>query len=120
MVKAVRGAVSLDENTETELQEKVSLLFREVLSKNSISTEGIISIIFSQTPDITFNPDKALRMNNEIRDIPLFCTQEAACEDFPQKMMLRVLITFNSGLPGAAQPVYMGQAAVLRKDLKDQ
>ena len=40
MVKAVRGAVSLDKNTEIELQEKIDILFRELLIKNNIKTGG--------------------------------------------------------------------------------
>ncbi|MDC7231792.1 MAG: chorismate mutase [Spirochaetales bacterium] len=117
MVKAVRGAVSLDQNTEKDLQQKVDSLFNEVIIKNNIKTHSIVSIIFSQTPDITFNPAKALRMTNDLKETPLFCTQEPVCEDFPQKMMLRILLTFNSDLPGTAKPIYMGEAAGLRKDI---
>lgn len=117
MVKAVRGAVSLDQNTEEELQSKVDVLFKELLIKNNIKTDSIVSIIFSQTPDITFNPAKALRISNNLTETPLFCTQEPVCEDFPQKKMLRILLTYNSDLPGKAKPIYMGDAAGLRSDL---
>jgi len=117
MVKAVRGAVSLNENTEMELQSRVDILFKELLIKNNIKVDSIVSIIFSQTPDITFNPAKALRISNNLTETPLFCTQEPVCEDFPQKRMLRILLTFNSDLPGTTKPIYMGEAAGLRKDL---
>lgn len=117
MVKAVRGAVSLDKNTEIELQEKIDILFRELLIKNNIKTDSIVSIIFSQTPDITFNPAKALRISRNLTETPLFCTQEPVCEDFPQQRMLRILLTFNSDLPGTAKPIYMGDAAGLRRDI---
>ena len=117
MVKAVRGAISLDENTESDLQEKVSKLFGEVIVKNNIRIESIVSIIFSQTPDVSYNPAKALRVSRNLTETPLFCTQEPVCIDFPQKMMIRLLLTYNSDLPGSAKPVYMGDAAVLRKDI---
>lgn len=119
MVKAVRGAVSLDKNTEEELQKKVDSLFNEVLIKNNIRIDSIVSIIFSQTPDITFNPAKALRISNNLTETPLFCTQEPLCDDFTQKRMLRVLLTFNSDLPGTAKPIYMGDAAGLRSDISE-
>lgn len=119
MVKAVRGAVSLDKNTEEELLNKVDILFNKVLIKNNIKIDSIVSIIFSQTPDITFNPAKALRISNNLTETPLFCTQEPICEDFTQKKMLRILLTFNSDLPGTSKAIYMGDAAGLRRDISE-
>ncbi|MDC7240134.1 MAG: chorismate mutase [Spirochaetales bacterium] len=117
MVKAVRGAVSLENDTEADLQEKVSKLYGELTVKNNIRTESIVSIIFSQTPDVSYNPAKALRVTCNLTETPLFCTQEPVCVDFQQEMMIRILLTYNSDLPGSSKPVYMGDAANLRKDI---
>ena len=117
MVKALRGAISLDEDTEKELQKKVSLLFREMVRQNSLSCDDIISIIFSQTTDISFNPAKALRLTENLHSTPLFCTQEPVCVDFPQKRMLRILLSCNSEDPRASRSVYLGAASSLRRDL---
>jgi chorismate mutase len=120
MVKAVRGAVSLESDTQQELILKVEELYSKLLQKNGISEEDIISILFSQTKDISYNPAKALRLAKEVADVPLFCTQEAVCMDFPQERMLRVLVTFNTDQKAKTIiPVYLGRAADLRGDLKD-
>ncbi len=115
MVKAVRGAVSLDSDSEKDLQDKVGDLFDKLQSSNGFQENDVISIIFSQTPDISFNPAKALRVARQYNTAPLFCTQEPVCADFPQKMMLRVMVTFN-GTENPAVPVYLGNAGTLRSD----
>lgn len=118
MVKAVRGAISLNADNEKELKEKVKKLYLKLQELNGFSEERIVSIIFSQTPDISFNPAKALRTSINIPTVPLFCTQEPVCVDFPQEMMLRILITFNAeDGSGPAVPVYLGTAMELRGDL---
>ena len=115
MVKAVRGAVSLDLNTEQDLQDKVGDLFDRLQTNNGFKEQDVISIIFSQTPDISYNPAKALRISREYNTAPLFCTQEPVCIDFPQKMMLRVIVTFH-GSETPPVPVYLGNAGTLRSD----
>ena len=120
MVKAVRGAVSLEKDSPEELRDKVALLYGEIEKVNDLSETDIISIIFSQTGDISYNPAKALREARGISRAPLFCTQEPVCIDFPQERMLRVLITFNSQEDRDAVPVYLGQAAELRRDIEDR
>lgn len=121
MVKAVRGAISLDVDNQTELKEKVQTLYLKLQELNGFSEENIVSIIFSQTSDISYNPAKALRISMNISMAPLFCTQEPVCLDFPQKMMLRVLITFNAEDGSApAVPVYLGKALELRGDLTER
>ena len=119
MVKAVRGAVSLNVNTEDELKEKVCEIYDELIKKNGIKPKRIISIVFSQTGDVTFNPAKALRIGRQLDGTPLFCTQEPVCEDFPHPLMLRVLLTFRAPFWSRVTPVYQGRAAGLRSDISD-
>ncbi len=115
MVKAVRGATSLVSDSEEELQKAVLELYDELALKNHLHPPRIISIIFSQTPDISFNPAKALRLGRKLNRTALFCTQEAQCRDFPQALMLRVLITYRTFWWRKPQTVYKGRAAQLRK-----
>ncbi|QEN07548.1 hypothetical protein EXM22_05925 [Oceanispirochaeta crateris] len=117
MVKAVRGAISLDSNSERELTLCVDKLYKDLMRLNRLKATDLVSIIFSQTQDITFNPAKALRLSNNLNDTPLFCTQEAVCEDFTQPRMLRILMTYNSENDTKPIPVYLGDARLLRTDI---
>ena len=119
MVKAVRGAISLDRNNEKELTRCVDSLYKDLMALNGLSADDLVSIIFSQTKDISFNPAKALRLSNNLDETPLFCTQEPECEDFTHERMLRILMTFNSKNEKKPVPVYLGNAQLLRKDISN-
>lgn len=117
MVKAVRGATSVENNDHIAMQKAVYALISSITEKNNISESSIISIIFSQTKDLNIaNPAAALRVSGKFKNIPLFCTQEPQYENSLDQI-LRVLITFESESQEDIQPVYLGSASQLRKDL---
>ena len=116
MVRAVRGAAQLDENSRQAMEHWVPLLVSRLLAENKIEENDLVSIIFSQTGDLTaYNPASALRKNG-FGSVPLFCTLEP---EYPDSLSatVRVLITFNTGKSSTSVPVYLNGAESLRKDL---
>ncbi len=113
-VKAVRGAVQV-QNSAVSIRDGVLLLMETLAQKNGIRGEDIVSVVFSQTRDLTAaNPATALRSAG-YGGVPLFCTQEPDYEgSFPG--ILRVLVTFNTDR-AAVDPVYLNGAERLRSDL---
>ncbi|MBI9100403.1 MAG: chorismate mutase [Spirochaetaceae bacterium] len=117
MIKAVRGAISVNENDHKSMIEAVSLLITTMIEKNPIIESNIISIIFSQTNDLNIaNPAAALRASGKFTQVPLFCTQEPEYEN-SIKSVVRVLLTFESDSSIQVCPVYLGEASLLRQDL---
>jgi chorismate mutase len=115
-VKAVRGAIQLEVDTKDTFERAVTQLIHDLLAENGITEDSVISIIFSQTGDLTAeNPARALR-HSGFSDTPLFCTQEP---QYPGSLprMLRVLLTFETDADGPVVPVYLGGARALRPDL---
>jgi chorismate mutase len=49
--RAIRGATCLQRDDATEMAEAVTELLLEVLSRNSIESEDLISVLFTATPD---------------------------------------------------------------------
>ena len=114
MVKAVRGAVQVDNSAES-IRNGVRLLMDAIVKRNEIHEGDIVSIVFSQTKDITAaNPATALRSGG-FAGVPLFCTQEPDYEGSVPGI-LRVLITFSTER-AAVEPVYLNGAERLRSDL---
>ena len=116
MVKAVRGAVQLEEDTSNAMEKWIPLLVERTLQENSIHEEQLVSIIFSQTADLTAcNPATALRKIG-YESVPLFCTIEP---QYPESLpfTVRILITYNAEKESKSVPVYLNGAEVLRKDL---
>lgn len=114
-VRAVRGAIQIKENTEELIDKGVRILVSEIIKKNRIDVENIISIIFSQTDDLNVqNPAAALRKDG-FDETPLFCTKEPDTIGSMNRV-IRVLITMETDrIP---EPVYLEGAENLRLDLK--
>lgn len=119
MVKAVRGAISIDSNTHKSMEESVYQLISTLMNKNIIKEADLVSVMFSQTKDLDVaNPAAALRQSGQYANVPLFCTSEPEYENSISSIV-RVLITFNAESAKSAVPVYLGRASVLRRDLSD-
>src|SRR5437879_295454 len=79
-VRALRGATTVDEDTEEQVQERVQTLLREMLARNGVSHDDLISIIFTATDDITsVFPATAARPMG-LGDVPLLCARELAVQ----------------------------------------
>ena len=116
MVKAVRGAICIDQNTVEDIEKGVQQLIGEIEVRNHINQSQFISMVFSQTKDLTVkNPATALRKIG-YAEVPLFCTQEPDYEGSAPRIV-RVLITYQTENSGPAIPVYLNGAENLRKDI---
>ena len=116
-VRAIRGAISVEENTKEEIHSAATELITAILSRNGILAEDIISIHFTATRDLdAAYPAVALRAMGLV-DTPLFCAQEMhVAGSLP--LCIRVLIHVETKL--AKQEIvhaYLRRAAVLRPDL---
>ena len=113
-MNAIRGAITVKEDTPEQVREAVSQLLAEISEKNSLKKEDIIYIMFSSTEDIkSFYPAKAAREAG-YGTCPLFSAMEPPIEG-ALPLCIRVLVL--TSLEGAPVPVYLGDAALLRRDL---
>jgi chorismate mutase len=115
-VQAVRGAVQLTEDSSEAMTDAVHRLMSELLASNGLTEETLVSVIFSQTPDLRAeNPARALRRFG-FASTPLFCTSEP---EYPGSLprVLRVLVTFEADRRREVQPVYLDGARSLRPDI---
>ena len=115
----IRGAVCA-ENTADSIQKAVDMLCSRVFAENALRADGIVSIQFTLTADLTaLNPAAALRKSSvgeAASKCALFCAAEPeVAGSLPR--VIRVLIT--AYLPEGAKPVniYTGGAEVLRPEL---
>jgi len=112
MTKAVRGAIQVRENDASTIEEAAVRLVREVLQRNGIAENQLVSVLFSLT---AANPATGLRRTG-FSETPLFCVQEARVQGAMPRV-LRVLITWDALERRAVVPVYMDGAELLRPDL---
>lgn len=116
MVMAIRGAVQVKANESGLIEEAVVKLVETIVAENNVCQEDMISILFSQTKDVTaINPATALRKTG-FSQVPLFCTQEPEYSGSMPRV-IRVMISVNVEKKTDPVPVYLGGAQQLRKDI---
>ncbi|HEX3460812.1 MAG TPA: chorismate mutase [Acidimicrobiales bacterium] len=118
-VKAVRGATTVDADTVEAITDRVVALLREILERNGLGEEDIISILFTATEDIvsTFPATAARSMG--LGAVPLICARELAVVG-SVPMCIRVMLHVESDRPRSEiHHVYLEGARGLRDDLPD-
>lgn len=120
MVRAVRGATTVEQNSEQEILDRVCELLLAMIEQNEILKEDIISVIFSVTTDLNaaFPAVAARRLG--WTDIALMCTYEI---DVPGSLRkcIRAMLHFNSVKNNdELKYIYLNNARKLRPDLFEQ
>ncbi|MGD0742473.1 MAG: chorismate mutase [Acidimicrobiales bacterium] len=117
-LRAVRGATTLDEDTEDQVRERVGALVTAILARNGLGPEDLVSAIFSATEDVTAAyPATAARALPGFADVPLLgCREMAVVGAVPR--CIRVLVhCYTERARGEIQHVYLEGAESLRPDL---
>ncbi|WP_181767912.1 chorismate mutase [Streptomyces albidus (ex Kaewkla and Franco 2022)] len=116
-VRAVRGAVQLERDEAGHMHEQVSALMTNVLERNGLTADDLISVWFTATPDLHSEFPAAAARKLGIVDVPLICAQELDIAGAMPRVV-RVLAHVESELPKSGiNHVYLGAAAALRKDI---
>ena len=118
-VRAVRGATTVGDDTPEAVTKAVVPLLSEILERNGIVEDDIISILFTATEDIvSIFPATAARSMG-LGAVPLICARELAVVGSVPKC-IRVLLHVTTDRPrDAIHHVYLEGAQGLRDDLPD-
>lgn len=115
---AIRGAITVTKNTPEEISQAVVELLKEVIDKNSLNKDDIISAVFTMTDDLNAEfPAKIARIHLGWDDVSMLCARELnIIGSLP--MCIRVLIHINSKLDKSdIKHIYLRNAVKLRPDI---
>lgn len=116
---ALRGAITLEQDTEAEVMAKTQRLVNEMLGRNDVSHDDLVSIIFTATRDITAQFPAAAARAVGLGDVPLMCAQELDIVG-GTPLCVRVLMHFSTDKErGDLRHVYLDGARNLRDDLPE-
>jgi chorismate mutase len=115
---ALRGANTVTENTAEAILSATDALMREILSRNGLGADDLVSCIFTLTPDLDAQFPAVAAREMGLSSVPLLCAREIPVPGaLPQ--VIRVLIHAYLPDPEAKpQHVYLGDAIKLRLDLQ--
>src|SRR5690349_3272485 len=113
-VVALRGANEVKANTAEDILSATDKLMREILERNQLVADDLVSCIFTLTPDLDAQFPAAAARAMGLSSVPLLCAREIPVPGaLPQ--IIRVMIHAYMDRP--AEHVYLGEAAKLRLDL---
>ncbi|HEV2992860.1 MAG TPA: chorismate mutase [Acidimicrobiia bacterium] len=118
-LRALRGATTCDTNTKAEITEKTHELVREVLDRNGLTHEDLVSMLFTATEDLNAEFPATAARQLGLGDVPLLCAREIAVPGaLPH--VIRVMVHCETDRPRAElHHVYLGAARSLRDDLPE-
>ena len=114
---ALRGAASVERNGAGEILQATTELMREIMSRNELHPERVVSCIFTATDDLDAEfPAVAARALGFER-VPLLCAREIPVPGAMPRV-IRVLIHYHADAEHVPAHVYLGAARALRADLE--
>lgn len=118
-VRALRGATTVDADTEEQVGERTRTLVQTMLERNGVDKEALISILFTATDDIhTMFPATAARALG-LGDVPLICARELDITGATPRC-IRVMIHLQTDRArNELHHVYLEGARGLRDDLPE-
>lgn len=116
-VRGLRGATTVDRDTSEEVIEATAELLNEMMSRNEVEKDDLITIIFTATPDIVSEFPAAAARKIGISDIPLLCATEINVTG-AIPLVIRILMhIYTDREKDALRHVYLRGAKPLRTDL---
>jgi chorismate mutase len=114
---ALRGAISVERNGAQEIHEATSELMREIMQRNALAPQDVVSCIFTATDDLDADFPAAAARALGFEAVPLLCAREMAVPDSMPRV-IRVLIHYYAQDDHRAKHVYLREAGALRSDLQ--
>jgi chorismate mutase len=113
---AVRGAVQAEANEPDSIVMATEALMRELLDRNELEPESMVSCIFTTTGDLDAEFPAVAARRLGLDSVPLICAREI---DVPGAMprVIRAMVHYYAPVGSKPAHVYLGATQELRTDL---
>ncbi|MFI6319038.1 chorismate mutase [Nonomuraea sp. NPDC050556] len=117
MVRAIRGAIQVEANDRDAIISGTTELVAEVMERNTLTTDDVISVLFTATPDLTAEFPALAARKLGFHEVPLICCTEI---DVPGALprVVRLMAHIATDRPRSEiNHVYLRGAVALRQDI---
>jgi chorismate mutase len=116
-VRAIRGAVQVDADERAAILEGTTELVSEVMGRNGLVTDDVISVLFTATQDLSAEFPALAARKLGFQEVPLMCATEIPVPGALPRVV-RLMMHVETGLSRReVQHVYLRGAAALRLDI---
>jgi chorismate mutase len=113
---AVRGAVKVPSNDPEAIVNATEELMRELMSRNGLSPDSIVSCLFTATDDLNAEFPAVAARRLGLDAVPLLCTRELDVRN-AMRSVVRVMTHYYAPADHVPQHTYLREAQELRADL---
>jgi chorismate mutase len=114
---ALRGATTVERNSSDEILDATETLMREIMSRNGLTPEDVVSCLFTLTEDLDAQFPAVAARQLGFAQVPLMCAREVPVPGSLPRV-IRVLMHYYAADDHVAKHVYLGEARKLRMDLE--
>jgi chorismate mutase len=114
---ALRGANTVENNTSADILWSTEALMKEILQRNELTPDDVVSCIFTVTADLDADFPAVAARRLGFDQVPLMCAREIPVPGSLPKVV-RVLMHYYADEGHRAKHVYLGEAQRLRRDLE--
>jgi chorismate mutase len=118
-LRALRGATTSEANDAAAIIEATAELLREMLRRNDVDPDDVVSMIFTATPDLDAEFPATAARKIGMSHVPLLCAREIEVPDAVTRCVRVLMHLYTSRAPAALKHVYLGDARQLRTDLPE-
>jgi chorismate mutase len=116
-VRAIRGAIQLDGVDREDILEGTAELVTAVMSRNDLTTDDVISVLFTVTPDLTAEFPALAARKTGFHAVPLMCATEIPVTGAMPRVVRLMAHVETDRSRSEIQHVYLRGAAALRLDI---
>ena len=113
---ALRGANSVEANEAEAILSATDELMRELMSRNALEAEAMVSCIFTLTQDLDAEFPAVAARRLGLHHVPLLCAREVPVPGSMPRV-IRTLLHYYADEGHEPRHVYLGAARALRSDL---
>jgi chorismate mutase len=118
-MRAVRGATTVERDENEILIKATAELIQEMMKRNDLTKDDLVSLIFTATPDLTSEFPAAAARSLGISDVPLLCATEIAVRGAIPRCVRVMMHVYTDRDYSTLRHVYLGDARQLRTDLPE-
>ena len=113
---AVRGAVQAEANGGEAILDATTELMRELLERNALEPEAMVSVIFTTTEDLDAEFPAVAARNLGLDNVPLLCCREIPVPGSMPRV-IRAMVHYYAPTGHVPAHAYLGATQDLRSDL---
>jgi chorismate mutase len=116
-VRAIRGAIQVEVNEREAILEATTELISAVMTLNELTSDDVISVLFTATPDLTAEFPALAARKTGFHAVPLICATEIPVEGAMPRVVRLMAHVETDLLRSEIQHVYLRGATALRLDI---